>query len=228
MEDILFNLVPNLKDATDDFKAAVLRRYKEFITYSQIPNKCYGFTDQSIIPSKLFNVFKNMEQAVADRYNFYFDFADYKNLEYLAYLMLQSYFKQCVLEDKLVEDILYIDTKLLVEDYKRLIDYKEEKDSLKPIHDLKILYAGIENAPLVIWDKFTLLDSYYDRDKIYDIINIRQRRGLGNFYFSMGGKQNFVEKIGQNTAALIQLDLGFDLSTTTINLESTKEVGLFK
>lgn len=228
MEDILFELIPNLETATDDYKAAVIRRYKEFIKYSQIPAKCYGFTDQSIIPSKLFNVFKNMQQAVSDRYNFYFDFGDYKNLEYLAYLMLQSYFKQCVLEDKLVEDILYIDTKLLVEDYKRLIDYKEEKDSLKPIHDLKVLYAGIENAPLIIWDKFTLLDSYYDKDKIYDIINIRQRRGLGNFYFSMGGKQNFAEKIGQNTAALIQLDLGFECSNIVINLESTKEVGLFK
>ena len=169
-----------------------------------------------------------MTSAVTDRYNLRFEFADYVNLDYLAYLMLQSYFKQCVIQDIRVEDIIYVDTKLLVEDYKRLIDYKEEKDSLKPIHDLKILYSGIENAPLVIWDKFTLLDSYYDRDKIYDIINIRQRRGLGNFYFSMGGKQNFVEKIGQNTAALIQLDLGFDLSTITINLESTKEVGLFK
>ena len=40
MEDILFNLVPNLKDATDDFKAAVLRRYKEFVMDLQI-NQLY-------------------------------------------------------------------------------------------------------------------------------------------------------------------------------------------
>jgi len=29
MEDVLYNLIPNLKEATDDFKAAVFRRYNE-------------------------------------------------------------------------------------------------------------------------------------------------------------------------------------------------------
>jgi len=228
MEDVLYDLIPNLKEATDDFKAAVFRRYNEYIKYSQIPDRCLGFTDQKIIPSKLYNVFKNMTSAVTDRYNLRFEFADYVNLDYLAYLMLQSYFKQCVIQDIRVEDIIYVDTKLLVEDYKRLIDYKEEKDSLKPIHDLKILYSGMENAPLVIWDKFTLLDSYFDRDKIYDIISIRQRRGLGNFYFTIGDDDYLNDKVGQNTLACMQLDLSFDCRAIKINLQGTKEAEIFK
>ena len=228
MEDILYELIPNLKDMTEDYQEAVCRKYREFMKYSQIPERCIGFEDQSIIPSKLHNVFKNMTTAVQDRYNFRFNFADYINLDYLAYFMLQSYFKQCVATDTRVEDIIYIDTKLLVEDYKRLIDYKEDKDSLKPIHDLKILYSGVENAPLIIWDKFTLLDSHYDRDKIYDILSIRQRRGLGNFYFTIGGDDTLVDKVGQNTIACMQLDLSFNCRTSKINFQDTKEVGIFK
>lgn len=228
MEDILYDLIPNLKESNEDFRAAVFRRYREFMNYSQIPERCLGFTDQSIIPTKLHNVFKNMVTAVQGRYNLKFSFGDYVNLDYLAYFMLQSYFKQCVLQDVRIEDIIYIDTKLLVEDYKRLIDYKEDKDSLKPVHDLKILYSGIENAPLVIWDKFTLLDSYYDRDKLFDIMSIRQRRGLGNFYFTMGTRDILQEKVGQNAAACMSVDLDFDCSNIKIHLKDTKEAEIFK
>lgn len=230
MKDIIFNLIPELKGKNDDYTDAIIRRFKDYIEYSQIPEICLGFNDNTIIPDKLDKVINNMLIAVKERYNFLFNFSSYENLSYLSYLFIAYYFKQCILNDETVENILYIDTKLMVEDYKRLINYDKNELSLAPVHSLETLYKNIENAPLVIWDKFMMIDSAYDKDKIYDILCIRHRKGLANFYFSINGTSELSKVMGPNISNEIcqYLDTGFNCSLNKINIKHTKEVSLFK
>ena len=230
MKDIIFNLIPELKGKNDDYTDAIIRRFKDYIEYSQIPEICLGFDDITIIPDKLDKVVNNMLIAVKERYNFLFNFSSYENLSYLSYLFIAYYFKQCILNDETVENILYIDTKLMVEDYKRLINYDKNELSLAPVHSLETLYKNIENAPLVIWDKFMMIDSAYDKDKIYDILCIRHRKGLANFYFSINGTSELSKVMGPNISNEIcqYLDTGFNCSLNKINIKHTKEVSLFK
>ena len=230
MKDIIFNLIPELKGKNDDYTDAIIRRFKDYIEYSQIPEICLGFDDNTIIPDKLDKVVNNMLIAVKERYNFLFNFSSYENLSYLSYLFIAYYFKQCILNDETVENILYIDTKLMVEDYKRLINYDKNELSLAPVHSLETLYKNIENAPLVIWDKFMMIDSAYDKDKIYDILCIRHRKGLANFYFSINGTSELSKVMGPNISNEIcqYLDTGFNCSLNKINIKHTKEVSLFK
>ena len=230
MKDIIFNLIPELKGKNDDYTDAIIRRFKDYIEYSQIPEICLGFNDDTIIPDKLDKVINNMLIAVKERYNFLFNFSSYENLSYLSYLLIAYYFKQCILNDETVENILYIDTKLMVEDYKRLINYDKNELSLAPVHSLETLYKNIENAPLVIWDKFMMIDSAYDKDKIYDILCIRHRKGLANFYFSINGTSELSKVMGPNISNEISqyLDTGFNCSLNKINIKHTKEVSLFK
>ena len=230
MKDIIFNLIPELKGKNDDYTDAIIRRFKDYIEYSQIPEICLGFNDNTIIPDKLDKVVNNMLIAVKERYNFLFNFSSYENLSYLSYLLITYYFKQCILNDETVENILYIDTKLMVEDYKRLINYDKNELSLAPVHSLETLYKNIENAPLVIWDKFMMIDSAYDKDKIYDILCIRHRKGLANFYFSINGTSELSMVMGPNISNEIRqyLDTGFNCSLNKINIKHTKEVSLFK
>lgn len=230
MKDIIFNLIPELKGKNDDYTDAIIRRFRDYIEYSQIPEICLGFDDNTIIPDKLDKVVNNMLIAVKERYNFLFNFSSYENLSYLSYLLITYYFKQCILNDETVENILYIDTKLMVEDYKRLINYDKNELSLAPVHSLETLYKNIENAPLVIWDKFMMIDSAYDKDKIYDILCIRHRKGLANFYFSINGTSELSKVMGPNISNEIcqYLDTGFNCSLNKINIKHTKEVSLFK
>lgn len=230
MKDIVLNLIPELKGMNEDYIDAIVRRYKDFIKYSEIPKICYGFSNDSIIPTKLNKFFENIVLAVQDKYSFLFNLNSYQNASYLAYMMLQKYFRACILTESRVEDILYIDTKLLVEDYKRLMDYDKNELSLCPVHTLETLYENIEKAPLVIWDKFMMLDSNYDKDKIYDIICIRNRKGLANFYFSINGTSELSKAIGPNLSAEMHqyLDTGFDCGKNIIDVNHTKEVSLFK
>ena len=70
MKDIIFNLIPELKGKNDDYTDAIIRRFKDYIEYSQIPEICLGFNDNTIIPDKLDKVVNNMLIAVKERYNF--------------------------------------------------------------------------------------------------------------------------------------------------------------
>ena len=230
MRDIILDLIPELKKENEEYVDSVIRRYKDYINYCQIPEICKGFNDKDIIPVKLSKFFENIITAVTDKYNFLFNLNSYQNAAYLAYLMIQEYFRQCIISDTRVEDILYIDTKLLVEDYKRLMNYDKNDLSLAPVHSLETLYVNIEKAPLVIWDKFMMLDSNYDRDKIYDIICIRNRKGLSNFYFGINGTSELSKALGPNLSTEVHqfLDAGFDCSKNIIDIKHTKEVSLFK
>ena len=64
---------------------------------------------------------KNISTVVSDRYNILLNFNGYKNTGYIAYVIINEYFKQIHLNNDILENIVYIDTNLLVEDYKRLM-----------------------------------------------------------------------------------------------------------
>ena len=227
--EIVLNLIPEIRNECEDYINAIVKRYDEFMEYSQLPEACYGFDNTSIIPDKLKKLFTNIHIAVQDKYSFIFLFRDYINTEYLAYLMTQVYFRSCILKDIRVEEILYIDTKLLVEDYKKLMNANNNEPSPLPVHSLETLYSTIEKAPIVIWDKMMLIDSNYDRDKLYDIINVRNRKGLGNFYFAMESMAKFSEVLGPNLALMVNeyQAAAFNCSTSSIPVDHKKEVQLF-
>ena len=75
-----------------------------------------------------------------------------------------------------------------------------------------------------------MIDSAYDKDKIYDILCIRHRKGLANFYFSINGTSELSKVMGPNISNEIcqYLDTGFNCSLNKINIKHTKEVSLFK
>lgn len=230
MREYVLKLFSKLKDSPVDYQNAIIKKYENYIKNTQIPSICYGFDDESIIPTKLKKLYNNIVTAFQDRYNFIINFETYENLSYLIYLFLTKYFVECVKADKVVENILYIDTKLLVEDYKRLMNYEGDSSGLEPVHHLDVLYHDIESASIVIWDKLMLINSHYDRDKLLDIITIRNRRGLGNIYLGIENSGKMLQVLGSNLCLEIKstIDLGIDCTASKISIPREKEVSLFK
>ena len=230
MRDYVLSLIPQLSKKPIDFQNAIIRKYENFIKNSQIPNVCYQFNDTSIIPTKLKKLYNNIITAFKDRYNFMLNFESYDNISYLIQLFLDKYFVDCINEDSLVENILYIDAKLLVEDYKRLMNYEGDTTGLEPVHHLDVLYKDIEAAPIVIWDKLMLINSNYDKDKLLDIITIRNRRGLGNIYITIENAAKLGAILGANLCLEMKstLDLALDCATSKIQIPRSKEVSMFK
>lgn len=230
MKDYVLKLIPSLKDSPEDYQNAIVKKYENFIKNTQIPSICYTYNNENIIPTKLKKLYNNIVTAFEDRYNFILNFETYENICYLIYLFLDKYFAECINNDKLVENILYIDSKLLVEDYKRLMNYEGNSTGLEPIHHLDVLYHDIEAAPIVIWDKLMLINSNYDRDKLLDIITIRNRRGLGNMYITVQNTEKMSQVLGANLCIEMKntIDLGIDCSASKISIPREKEVSLFR
>ena len=119
----------------------------------------------------------------------------------------------------ILENIVYIDTNLLVEDYKRLMNVNQL--SQNTAHSLNTLLNSIETASMVIWDKFSKLESTYDKHKIYDILSIRKRNNCCNIYMIAGGTSNLSQVIGADIFDMMDVDFGCDCSR--INFEVPKK-----
>lgn len=226
--DIL-NLIESLKTKPQEYIDSINRQYESFLDYSELPNVCRGFNDINILPPKLKKLYTNITVAISGRYNFLFCFGNLNNIDYLCSLFLNKYFIDSIEHDNILEHVLYIDTKLLIEDYKRLMNYNKNEDYLPPVHSLDTLFHRIENAPVIFWDKFSRIDSSYDKDKLLDIITIRNRKGLSNFYFVEGKSSELGSKLGITLCDLISqhMDVGYDCFNYNIKINHTKEADLF-
>lgn len=186
----IYTLLPELQTSGDYYKSAMCNRYDTFIRYSQLPP---AFIEREIdtesLPKHINTLYTNIYEIIHDRYNLAFDFRDFSQTGYIASMIINEYFRQCMKLDEVLDEVLYIDTNLLLDDYKKLIERNENSEELTFTHSLQTINKNIETASFVIWDKFTMVNSNYDRQKIYNIISARYRRGLGNIYFIKGSKE---------------------------------------
>ena len=229
MEELLYKLIPEIENKSVEYKDLAIRRYNDFYAYSEIPRVCYGFYDQGIIPPKLGGVFKNIKTAVEDGYNFLIMFSNYKNLEYIAYLMMEALFKQCILDEDLPNrQIIYADIRLLMQDYKNLIDLEDEENITKPSYSKRTLNNNIYSAPMVIWNKLSSIKSAYDKEKLEYIVSRRVNDGLGNIYFYNSTTDKLMDLLGVPLYEQLKIDLCFDCRNYKIEISSRKDVEIFK
>lgn len=186
MNDIL-NYMPYLKDKELDYIQSIQHRYNNYMQYCELPLKYFNLANITIIHPTLNRFCNNILDAVSGRCNYGFIVKEFDdNTGYLASLIIHKYFISCIEKDHILDNFLYVDTNLLLEDYKRLMNYNEDNTSPMPVHSLQTLYRSIEEAPIVIWNRFNKFKSEYDKNKLSEILLIRQRRNLGNFFIISG------------------------------------------
>ena len=185
-------LFPNLKDNDENYVSAISKKYSEYISYSQIPNKYIDYDiDTTILPTRLNTLFKNIKMIVDERLCLAFSVRDYSYIGYLSALLIDSYFQQTALGDDYLSNIIYVDTNLLMDDFKKLIDANGMEMALS--HNIETLYKNIEEAPVVIWDRFSMITSSYERQKLYNILLSRYRKDLGNLYFIKNASESLAK-----------------------------------
>ena len=90
-----------------------------------------------------------------------------------------------------------------------------------PVHNIDTILRNIEYAPLVIWDKFSKLESTFDKQKIYDLLSIRKRNNCCNIFMIAGGTTNLSQVIGADIFDMMDVDFGGDYSR--MNFEVPKK-----
>ena len=141
-------------------------------------------------------------------------------------MLLDTYFTSCIKNDHIVESMLYIDTNLILEDYKKLMDVQsgnEVKISLS--HSIETISRNLENAAFVIWDKFSLVNSNYDKQKLYNILLTRSRRGLGNIFFIKNAPNILANVYDDEMYDLMDSEEIVDLSQQNIIYKTTSNPG---
>lgn len=213
MNNKIVKLIPELNKDNKEYLSAVTRKYTDYIQYSELPPIFSDLLlDRDSVPPKAKKIFDNLYESINGRYNLLFNFESYMTSGPYAAVMIDEYFRDCELRRSVTNNILYIDTNLLLEDYKRLMNYNPDTDSYVPVHSLTTLYRSIESAPMIFWDRFTKIESSYDKSKIYDILLIRYRKGLGNFFFITGGTSALSQIVGKDIADLMGISFTIDCS----------------
>lgn len=213
---ILEKIFKNIPDCTEEYMDAIENRIANFLEYTQLP-RVYQINglDINYLPYKLKGILPELFDIVEKPLNKLVLLQTYKESGFIVATLLEQYIINCIVKDLHIPSMLYIDTNLLIEDYKKYIDISSgEGNNSILVHSPDILFKEILTADFVFWDKFTMVDTNYATAKIYDILSIRYRQCLGNMFFATGG----IDAI-QNMYNIEMLNV-MNLSNPIINLEN--------
>jgi hypothetical protein len=219
---IVNSVIDKLNITTEEYKNSIYKRVDMFLEYSQLPEYCMlRGLDVSRLPIGLKSIYASTQDIIDSKFdNTIINTDTFVDTGHISALLMEKYVVDSLIADKHISSMLYIDTNLLIDDYKKLINSKDGHLSPSTIHSLDVLYKEIYEADYVFWDKFSMVSGGFATNKLYEILSIRQRRCLGNMYFVTGGiidyfaTQNF-EFLGVMRAQ-IQRDL---------RLEKFKHIG---
>lgn len=180
-----------LDGADPSYIKTISRKYSEFLEYSQLPVPFYNVeAKEDSLPARIKILYNNIYTIIEDQLCFVFDIESYKNIGYLSSFLLDEYFKQAIQKNTMIKTIIYVDTNLVLDDYKKLMDSGEET-KISLAHSRETLLYNLETADYVIWDKVSYITSTYDKQKFFNIISTRYRQGLGNMFFIKNAAKSF-------------------------------------
>lgn len=192
LDRILEKIHRNVKKVSPEYMQSVENRLKMFLNYTQLP-PCFmrDYIDSDNAPPKLKKLCHDALDFIENNSSVLVNLATFRDGGFISAFCIEYYALLCILDDVHIPSILYIDTKMLIEDYKKLMDRNPDGLSPATTHSLDVLYKEIEEAEFVFWDKFSMMSSSYATSKLYDIINVRYRECLGNMFFITGGYDYF-------------------------------------
>lgn len=177
---IINNLKGLMSATSPEFMTSLNNRLSDFIDYSQLP-LIYQleYLDIDNLSANLQLLYDNTENIFTSDKSTLILADSYRETGFIASMLMEKYIQYCIVNDLPIPAILYIDTNLLIEDYKKLMDSDSNVDI---VHNLNVIQGEIERAYYVIWDKFSMANSEYAKSKLYDILSIRYRRCLNNMF----------------------------------------------
>lgn len=205
MNEIEFieNFMGNLSSSDGEYKKNRFKIYKNYIEQSEVPVSLrYTILDNPFEKSTsknkdLTKFIDNIDEYIESEFGSILNFADYTKTDIFATYLIQKYLRHFLSANDFKKDIIYINTPLLLLDNKRLIGYKgDESDFSKTLtHSKETICNGVENANLIIWDRFTDISTDYDKEEVYKTLLIRHKKGLSNLFFISGGVEAMVGSV---------------------------------
>lgn len=211
-------------DGDEMYLNSLKRQYREYIQFSDLPqlylNQCINLNKSSSKIKKFNNI---VYETISNRFSYVYNVRNFVDTGYLASLAIDTYFIESMKHDTALEPVLYVDTNLLLDDYKKLIgdNYSDDTKSILS-HKLVTVKRYVEEATCVIWDKFSMITSSYDRSKLYNLISARTRRNLSNIYFMENASQLLDDAASVELTAVMNIDQLIDLSEQIVEYQGER------
>lgn len=216
------------KDTDESYIKSITKKYNDFIKYSDLPNAYYNHNiDIKTLPARYKTLYDNIYTIINEQLCLAFNVKGYHDIGYISSLLLDTYFKLSMENDTPLESVIYVDTNLLLDDYKKLMDIGINND-LSLAHSEDTLLRHIENATYVIWDKFSYVKTEYDRNKLYNILLVRYRKGLGNMFFIKDAKNALSKFCDEEMFDILDIENIVSLENEQIKFSNKEEKGNIK
>lgn len=196
----------------DDYKINRFNVYEQYMREAEVPvSLMYRIIDRpykSLWEKQQVKEFMEyINSGIWYEFNYIYNFNSYVNTDEFSTYIIQSYLRNYLQDiNAYRKSIIYINTPLYLVDNKRLIG-KDSALAKSLIYSKDTLCHGVENADLIIWDKFTELVSEYDRTEIYNTLMIRHKRGLSNLFLISGGVNGIKGKLSSQIIDMIGRDI---------------------
>lgn len=217
MRDIVLeSIYKNLHITDVGYKKSIENKYDNFINYTQLP-LIFRTSDIDIkeLCPKSKKLYHSITNIINNKYNIGIQLQSYKDSGFICSMLLEKYFYDIISKDEHLPNILYIDTNLLMKDYKKLIEKGSDNIDVNLTHSLDTLQIYIEQADFVFWDKFSMVQSNYEISKLYDILSIRYRNCLGNMFFSNKPINSLTDIMSLEMANVMNIDVILGLEQET-------------
>lgn len=183
---IINNIIKNSSiPITDEYINSLYRRLQVQLDYINLPVRYLTeYIDTSNPPKELTRLGNNIQNIIDGHKNVLINLLSFKESGFIASSMIEFYLWTSMCAENHINSILYVDTNLLLEDYKKLMTNGDTIPRLS--HNKDLLFNYIYDADFVFWDKFNFVETNYEASKIYEILSVRYRDCLGNMFFCAG------------------------------------------
>lgn len=191
VDNIVNKILGGKTNCTSEYVDSIYRQVETYIDYSALPLRYLveGIDTHKDTLPKFNNLSEHIIDIIHHNKSCLAWVNDFGQSGYIAANFIAKYLVTAMITDEHPKSILYVDTNLLLEDYKKLMNESYSEFSPKIVHRKEILYRDIQEADFVFWDKFNFIETNFETNKIYEIISVRYRNCLGNLFFGKGATE---------------------------------------
>jgi len=211
---ILDNVLKSVGTYPAEYENSVISEIDMYIDSSNLPIMYQKLRlDETKLPKNLKTFFKNVPKYLQEDESVIIFVNEFKTSGYISAMFYENILNDCLIADKHVPTVLYIDTNLLIEYFGYMMDASKglnvgEQQLFLP----DIVNNRIYTADVVIWDKFDYSKVAYANRKLYEILTIRYNRCLKNVFFVRSDTKKLIDKFGSDMIDVMNLNYFVDLS----------------
>lgn len=207
------------------------RKAKNIIVSSTLPMRYLKDTEIDLSKASK-NIIDVLNYGVSNIFSDNSSMVWVPSYEYSGYIiakMIEGIIYAAIRDDEYAGNILYIDTPILVDDYKKLFTKNTDTISPRPNYDLEILYHRIYDADYIFWNNYSLVDSNYDLSKLYEILLSRYNNCKSNMFmiidtvsnekYKISGPRELITQFNENILFAMNMWDKFDLHIDKIPIK---------